>query len=116
MECFANFDLTYYPYRRIEVFNDLCLRSQVFVDFDPEHLQDEPSVPWTIKYNAMVMEQEYFDHHQFSPYFFNYNFGAFEVTHNSQALLTGQNDQVLRDKEKVEGTIMEVRERNELKQ
>jgi hypothetical protein len=80
IECAAEFDSMFFPYRRIEVTNHLCVRQQEFRQRHPDGSHSD----YAVRYNIMMLVEENHEKYaQFLPYSGRKLFGNFKIDHNS---------------------------------
>jgi hypothetical protein len=80
IECSAEFDSMFFPYRRIEVTNHLCIRQQEYREWNSDGTCSE----YSIRYNIMMLvEQNHEKYAQFLHYTGDKKFGDFKIDHNS---------------------------------
>lgn len=95
IECSAEFDSMFFPYRRIEVTNHLCIRQQEFRHWH----QDGSYTEYFIRYNIMMLVEENHEKYaQFLHYTGNKRFGDFKIDHSSsQAVADTDHSSVKKD-------------------
>lgn len=80
IECSAEFDSMFFPYRRIEVTNHLCIRQQEYREWNRDGTCNE----YHIRYNIMMLvEQNHEKYAQFLHYTGDKLFGDFKIDNNS---------------------------------
>jgi hypothetical protein len=80
IECTAEFDSMFFPYRRIEVTNHLTIRQQEFKEWHFDGTCSE----YAVRYNIMMLvEENHMKYAQFLPFSGSGKFGSFKIDQNS---------------------------------